>query len=897
MFTIKNWITRFEIKNKVVLKQCFSITLFFGLTVSAQNIEAPSWVDFASKKLTGNLSQATLNDFSYTGYHFSEKELPDVSTWNTISVTDYGAIPNDAGYDDAGIQAAIDAAEASNQPTVVFFPAGRYIVSSETTKTQPITINGSNIVLKGAGTGTGGTEIYTDKFNEGKFGNDTIDYRFLFMPSNTDSNDITQVTAAIKKGDFEVQVASTANLSVGQYVDLFQKTTDNLEANMPGLTPNVRWTIINRDGIRPFEKHLITKISGNKVTFKNPVQLNMPVSSTTVLRTYNTISEVGVEDILFTSGWKDYPENFVHHANDIVDYAWQAVFFSNVVNGWIRNCDFKDWNECIFIEKSLAVTVKNIHIYGKRGHTGFYSRYSYGVLFENCLDTCSEGLVNANEKGMLHGPGMRWSTTSSVFINCPMQPEQSIDCHASHPYANLLDNIQGGILLGNGGAETSYPNSGPYLTFWNFKHEANFTNKTYDFWWISNTSSRHTYTFPNPLFVGFQVGAGENITFKNEGLDELRGQQVYPNSLFDAQLQLRLHNRYMSASSSKTNAEAKLANDNDDATYWESKNAGTGEWLLLDLGVNKTIKGITVKEASTRIKDWTLDYWDGSKWTELVAGSEIGTAKTVNFDLITARKLRFNIVNMLAGQESASASISTFGIVPGPLELPANNFNIETIGETCVNKKNGKVIISANATHPYKATINGVAHSFTTSKSIEGLAPGTHDLCIEVDGETFKQCYQITINGGVALTGKIQVVKKQAAVSVDFGQPPYRVYKNGDLIMETAQSNFSLDVNHGDYLEVKGKEACQGVISKKVNFLDDLKAYPNPSNGVYEIFVPNELKLMDLEIYNIHAQLVYTKRHQLNSGKLTLNIEDKPNGIYFVKIKLEKPVFIKLIKQ
>ncbi|WP_169744671.1 DUF4955 domain-containing protein [Siansivirga zeaxanthinifaciens] len=875
----------------------YFLTFLIGFAMYAQNIEAPSWVDFASKKLTGNLSEATLNDFSYTGYHFSEKEIPDVSGWNTISVTDYGAIPNDAGYDDVAIQAAIDAAEASNQPTVVFFPAGRYIVSSETTKTQPITINGSNIVLKGAGASTGGTEIYTDKFNEGKFDNDTIDYRFLFMPTNTDSNDITQVTSEIKKGDFEVQVASTANLSVGQYVDLFQKTTDNLEANMPGLTPNVRWTIINRDGIRPFEKHLITKISGNKVTFKNPVQLNMPVSSTTVLRTYNTISEVGVEDILFTSGWKDYPEIFVHHANNIVDYAWQSVFFSNVVNGWIRNCDFKDWNECIFIEKSLAVTVKNINIYGKRGHTGFYSRYSYGVLFENCIDTCSEGLVNANEKGMLHGPGMRWSTTSSVFINCPMQPDQSIDCHASHPYANLLDNIQGGILLGNGGAETSYPNSGPYLTFWNFKHEANFTTRLYDFWFISNTTQRRTHTFPNPLFVGFQVGAGENITFKNEGLDELRGQQVYPNSLFDAQLQLRLHNRYMSASSSKTNAEAKLANDNDDATYWESRNAGTGEWLLLDLGINKTVKGITVKEASTRIKDWTLDYWDGSQWTELIAGSEIGTAKTVNFDLITARKLRFNIVNMLAGQESASASISAFGIVPGPLELPANNFNIQTIGETCINKQNGKVLITANATYNYVASLNGATYNFTGATSIENLSPGTYDLCITVDGEDFEQCYQVSIEGGVSLSGKMEVIKKSVEVSVVTGVAPYTVYKNGNQILETYQSHFSIDVNHGDNIEVVSKDACQGKMAKTINLLDNIKAYPNPSTGIFEIFVPSDLEVMDLEIYNTQSQLIGFKRYQLNAGKLTLNIEDKPNGIYFVKINLEKPVFIKLIKQ
>ncbi|GGD27353.1 DUF4955 domain-containing protein [Hyunsoonleella pacifica] len=872
-------------------------TLIAGY-INAQNVEAPSWVDFAEKKLTGNLAEATLNDFSYTGYHFSEKELPDVSGWNTISVTDYGAIPDDTGYDDLGIQSAIDAAEASNQPTVVFFPAGKYIVSSETTKTQPIVISGSNIVLKGAGTGVGGTEIYADKFNENKFGSGSTHYRFMFKPSNTDSNDITQVTAEIKKGDFEVQVASTANLSVGQYVDLFQKTTDNLEANMPGLTPNTRWTAINRDGIRPFEKHIITKISGNTVTFKNPVQLNMPVSSTTVLKTFQTIEEVGVEDILFTSGWKDYPENFVHHANDIVDYAWQALFFTNVVNGWIRNCHFKDWNEDIFVDRSMAVTVKNIDISGKRGHTSYYSRYSYGVLFENCFDNADEGLVDANKKGMHHGPGMRWSTTSSVFINCPMQPDQSIDCHGSHPYANLLDNIQGGKLLGNGGAELSYPNSGPYLTFWNFKHDANFTSRLYDFWFISNTTERRTHTFPNPLFVGFQPGPGENnIRFQNEGLDELHGQQVYPNSLLDAQLQLRLFGTYMSASSSKTNTEAKLANDDDDTTFWESDGAGTGEWLMLDLGINRTVKGITIKEVSSGIKDWTLEYWDNDQWVELVSDSEIGTEKTVNFDIIVTRKIRLNVVNMLAGQESASASITAFEIIPGPLELPADNFTIETIGETCTGKSNGSIIINANATYNYIASINGTNYNFTDTYTITDLAPGVYDLCITVEGEEFQQCYQVTIEIGVSLAAKIAVVKKSAQVSVESGAVPYSIYKNGKQIMETYQSKFSIDVTHGDELQIKSKDACQGEILKTINLLENIKAYPNPSNGLFEIYMPNNLKTVEIFIYNIHSQLIDVKMYTLNAGKLQLNIENKPNGIYFAKMNLEKPVFIKLIKK
>lgn len=871
--------------------------IVFILTLNGQQKEAPSWVDFAEKKLTGNLATAILNDFSFTGYHFSEKEIPDVSNWNTISVTDFGATPNDNTYDDQGIQAAINAAEASGQPTVVYFPAGKYLVSNETTKTQPITINGSHIVLKGAGKGAGGTEIYADKFNENKFGSGETHYRFMFTPLNTDSNDITQVTAEIKKGDFEVQVASTANLSVGQYVDLFQKTTDNLEANMPGRVPNVNWTAINRDGIRPFEKHIITKISGNTVTFKNPVQLNMPVSSTTVLRTFQTIEEVGVQDILFTSGWKFYPENFVHHANDIVDYAWQALFFTNVVNGWIKDCHFKDWNEDIFIDRSMAVTVKNIDISGKRGHTSYFSRYSYGVLFENCFDNADEGLTDGR-KGMLHGPGMRWSTTSSVFINCPMQPDQSIDAHGSHPYANLLDNIQGGMLLGNGGAELSYPNSGPYLTFWNFKHDAFFTSRLYDFWFISNTTERRTHTFPNPIFVGFQPGPGENnITFKNEGLDELRGEQVYPNSLFDAQLQLRLYNGYMSASSSKESAKAILANDKKNATFWESNGAGAGEWLMLDLGITTSVSDLIIREQSPSIKDWKVEYWSDNEWKEAASGLEIGSEKKISFNTISTRKIRLMILSMLAGQENNPATISEFKIDTGSLQLASNNFTIQGIGETCLDKDNGKIIINAVAVYNYIATINGTSYNFTQSTTIENLSPGSYDLCITIDGETFEQCYKINIEEGTKLSGKITFSKKVADVSINTGKAPYTVFRNGQEIFKTDLKNFSVFVNDGDIIQVKGKDACMGEIKKKVNVLENITAYPNPSNGKFEVFIPDTIESVKAEVYNIRSQLLYVIDKESNSDKININLEDKPNGIYFVKLNLQKPIFIKLVKQ
>ncbi|WP_193744430.1 T9SS type A sorting domain-containing protein [Jejuia pallidilutea] len=79
--------------------------------------------------------------------------------------------------------------------------------------------------------------------------------------------------------------------------------------------------------------------------------------------------------------------------------------------------------------------------------------------------------------------------------------------------------------------------------------------------------------------------------------------------------------------------------------------------------------------------------------------------------------------------------------------------------------------------------------------------------------------------------------------------------------------------------------------------LQDLKAYPNPSTGLFEMYIPNSIDTIDLEVYNIQSQLVVSKTFTASAGKVQLNLENKPKGIYFVKVNLEKPVFIKLIKK
>src|SRR5690242_8169426 len=85
-------------------------------SASAQNA-TPLWKDFVEAKKKG--STPVLPDFSYAGYHFSEKEIPSVKSRKYFNVKDYGALPGDDKYDDEAIQKTVDAAEKNEGGGVV----------------------------------------------------------------------------------------------------------------------------------------------------------------------------------------------------------------------------------------------------------------------------------------------------------------------------------------------------------------------------------------------------------------------------------------------------------------------------------------------------------------------------------------------------------------------------------------------------------------------------------------------------------------------------------------------------------------------------------------------------------------------------------------------------------
>ncbi|MEW4924110.1 AMP-binding protein [Algibacter sp. 2305UL17-15] len=136
---------------------CF---LLFQIHLEAQNPSAlyQNWVDAQV-----NSTEPILPTFSYAGYHNGEVGLPASFSQPEFDVTDaaYGAIANDGISDKAAIKLAIAAAEENPGGGIVKFPPGKFIVNDASVDNlnESIIISKSNIVIKGSGSGVGGTEL------------------------------------------------------------------------------------------------------------------------------------------------------------------------------------------------------------------------------------------------------------------------------------------------------------------------------------------------------------------------------------------------------------------------------------------------------------------------------------------------------------------------------------------------------------------------------------------------------------------------------------------------------------------------------------------------------------------------------------------------------------------
>ena len=521
-----------------------AVSIASGIAAPATppSTESKFWLQF--KDATDRSSPDIMPDFSYAGYENSEKPIPDVAG-PVFKVTDFGAIPDDSVSDEQAIRDTIAAAEKAGGG-VVLFPAGKFLVWADRNKAEPIRILSSNIVIRGAGSSKGGTVIrsihsgyYAGNYKVPKATGDflTIPYIFIFQekaqfdriattadaaPKPAEAKKSSKITAALRRSTFEIPVERGDDWKAGDWLLLKAKSQLFLPELMADLEADPTWLRI-LDGLSISELHRVKEVRGNTLILREPLLVNMEMDFGAKAFPVDMISQVGVEDIAFQGAWR---AEFVHHRSALDDEGWDGILFDGVANGWVRRCAFLNMNTGVYVKNSITCSIIQNRFAGTMAH------YNAAARSDSSFNLLG---LSSDSAGHRHGVSTGNRSAGTTIWRWKLKENQSVDSHGNGPYATLIDRVDGGSFTNSGGPGSSFPNHLRWMIFWNYSY--NGTDKEpIDFWEYSKNGIAK---FVKPLFVGLHgkaVSLAEGSLLANES----QGQPVTPESLYEAQLALRL---------------------------------------------------------------------------------------------------------------------------------------------------------------------------------------------------------------------------------------------------------------------------------------------------------------------------------------------------------------------
>lgn len=546
-------------------KQSFFLNTLFVcqiFLVAAQ--EAPKIL--TDKKIAEN---HYLPDFSYAGYHNGEVELPN-SFGKIVLATDFGVVANDGLDDSKALIKAIEATKEIPGNITLQLPAGKLILSSI------LFIERSNFVLRGAGSGTGGTEIYCprpmmyldspaalaelreylvtfDKRERQKENN--IDLPFSqyawsggviwtqvpgervksYLGKYDTPKNILAKVAKGERGETIFEVSEMKNLKVGAVVqlELFNKNgeegeiIDDLYKKADVKVGSHHWMFPTLPIVT--QQVEILKIQGKKITIKTPLTISIKPSYQAQLVEWKHLTEVGVEHLKIT--FPNAPR-VAHH----VEPGFNAICLTRVFNSWVNDVEITNADSGVLTEEIANVTIKNIVTNGS-------NLAHYTVAMAGVHNVLVNNLKVYNEA--VHPLSFNTFSTKNVYQNCEVFVKPVLDQHSGANHQNLFDNITVHLsvnkdnsypLFAGGGAGYWKPSHGAYSTFWNINVRVLNNHDS-----TSNVLLNGMLNGPYANLVGVHGNKNFQIKYEPTPYIELLNSNLYKiPSLYNYQLQKRL---------------------------------------------------------------------------------------------------------------------------------------------------------------------------------------------------------------------------------------------------------------------------------------------------------------------------------------------------------------------
>ena len=244
------------------------------------------------------------------------------------------------------------------------------------------------------------------------------------------------------------------------------------------------------------------------------------------------------------------PKKTLHHASAADDSGFKLIDFGRLTNSWMRRVNFISVSEALSVVNSANVSVYDIDISGKRGHSAVRSQGSSRVFIgkvrdrsdgKELKDSGGHELGNfMKNAGQYHACGVSKQSLGAVIWNVHWGDDSCFESHASQPRATLIDCCTGGFMQWReGGDLTQLPNHLDDLVIWNMNATKTKASDNNPFvWWDENNIWWKNLP---PVIVGFH---GAQVQFADNSKQvkrlESNGTAVTPNSLYEAQLKKRL---------------------------------------------------------------------------------------------------------------------------------------------------------------------------------------------------------------------------------------------------------------------------------------------------------------------------------------------------------------------
>jgi hypothetical protein len=549
------------------MNRFFYLVLFCGLSstaVWAQSLAIPQMIK------EGGGEQGFLPDFSYAGYANGERQ-PDTSNFTVIDVSKHNIIANDGLDDSQALLTLLDKIGKDSKPSILQFASGRYIISSI------IYFDRDNLVVRGAGSGQGGTEFYfprpliyapdppelkelrdylvkLDKIQKEKANNIYLPftqwawsggYFWTRKPGvrvKKYLDEYDQPIASLAKavdgvqGAYWITVDTSKSIIQGQIIEVqwYNDQGENgelLQELYHGKVNNVgshHWSFDNLALSR--QQVEVIAVKGNKIRIKAPLLHSIKANWKVNIAPWEHLQQVGFEHFHMNFA---YAERIAHH----VEQGFNGIYLTRVYNSWIDDVKITNADSSVLLEEVANLSLSNITTDGSK-----YAHYSvqmggvHNVLVDNLKV----------ENPVEHPLSFNTFATRSVYLNSEVFQKPVLDQHSGVNHQNLFDNILVHVQLAP--EQREYPLfAGGGASYWKPSHAAynSFYNIRVDF---SNGQNLDTPVLLNgmkdgPLARIFGV-SGNNPVVVEYGPDaHIEGVNLYYQdvpSLYKWQLQNRL---------------------------------------------------------------------------------------------------------------------------------------------------------------------------------------------------------------------------------------------------------------------------------------------------------------------------------------------------------------------